>query len=155
MKSAVIITSVVMFGITMAAQATDPMAGTWKLDVARSHYSSGAVPKAQTTIFETIPHGLRAISTTLHADGKTTRIDTVFLFDGKDYEVLGTAVKTTRAYSRPDERHLEWTAREDGKTTTKTISELSADGNSRTVTTTGHDAQGRTVNNVQVYDRVR
>lgn len=155
MKSAVIITSVVMFGITMAAQATDPIAGTWKLDVARSHYSSGAVPKAQTTIFETIPHGLRAISTTLHADGKTTRIDTVFLFDGKDYEVLGTAVKTTRAYSRPDERHLEWTAREDGKTTTKTISELSADGNSRTVTTTGHDAQGRTVNNVQVYDRVR
>jgi hypothetical protein len=40
-----------------------------------------------------------------------------------------------------------------GKVTTTQTSAVSSDGKTRTVTTTGTDAAGQTVNNVAVYDR--
>ena len=32
-----------------AAQAADPLAGTWRLNVAKSNYQGGTLPKSQTT----------------------------------------------------------------------------------------------------------
>jgi hypothetical protein len=40
-----------------------------------------------------------------------------------------------------------------GKVTTSQTSQVSADGKTRTVTTTGVNAAGKTVNNVAVYDK--
>jgi hypothetical protein len=153
MKGAIFAAVITAVGVTASAQSKDPMAGTWRLDVARSHYSQGDPPKAETTVFEAIPGGMNAVSTMVRADGTTSRIDTAFRFDGKEYEVKGAAVKTYRSYKRADERRFEWTNREDGKITTTTVCELSADGRTRTVTTTGQDLKGRSVHNVRVYDR--
>jgi len=145
--------AIAITGLTAWAQPADPLAGTWNLNVAKSRYSPGPAPKGQTTIFEPIPNGMKAISTTAQADGRSTRITTTFQFDGKEYEIEGAAVKTLRSYSRPNERRLEWTQRENGTITTKTITEVSADGKTRTLTTTGVNAKGETVNIRAVYDR--
>jgi hypothetical protein len=139
--------------VTVTAQSTDPMAGTWKLNVAKSHYSPGPAPKGQTTTFEVIPVGMKAVSTTEGADGRTTRVTTTFQFDGKEYELKGAAVRMFRTYKRTGERRFEWTNREDGKITTTSVTEVSADGKTRTLTTTGHDRQGREVHTVAMYDR--
>jgi hypothetical protein len=40
-----------------------------------------------------------------------------------------------------------------GKVTTTSRVVVSADGKTRTITTTGTDTQGRTVNNVTVWDK--
>src|SRR5438128_2100057 len=98
--------TIAVAGATTLAQPADPLAGTWTLNVAKSHYSPGPTPKAQTTTFEPIPNGMKAVSTTTAPDGRTTRVTTTFLFDGKEYKLEGTAVKTMRSYSRPNERRL-------------------------------------------------
>ena len=63
------------------------------------------------------------------------------------------AANTTRAYRRIDDRTYEFVTKVDGKVTTTTRSVAARDGKTRTTTTTGKDAQGQTVNNVQVFDR--
>jgi len=45
------------------------------------------------------------------------------------------------------------TSKKADKVTTTNISVVSSDGKTRTVTTTGTNARGQTVNNVTVYDR--
>jgi hypothetical protein len=60
---------------------------------------------------------------------------------------------TTRAYRRIDDRTYEFVAKVDGKVTTTTRSVAARDGKTRTTMTTGKDAQGQSVNNVQVFDR--
>jgi len=57
------------------------------------------------------------------------------------------------ARTRIDANTIQTVNKKGGKVTTTQRSAVSADGKTRTVTTTGTDAQGRTVNNVAVYDR--
>ena len=54
---------------------------------------------------------------------------------------------------RIDANTLETVARKLGKITTTQKNVVAADGKSRTVTTTGTNAQGEKVNNVAVYER--
>src|SRR4051812_2694157 len=153
MKTSLIAAIIAVAALTALAQSKDPIAGTWKLNVAKSHYSPNPAPKGQTTIFEAVPNGMKAVSTTVAPDGTTSRVDTTFQFDGKEYELKGAAVKTLRSYKRTGDRRIEWINREEGKITTTTVTEVSADGKTRTLTTTGHDRKGREVHIVAMYDR--
>jgi hypothetical protein len=155
MKASLAAAILAVAATTALAQSHDPIAGTWVLNVAKSHYSPGPTPKGQTTIFEATPNGMKAISTTDRSDGTTTSVTTEFQFDGKEYELEGAGVKTMRTYKRTGERRVEWTNREDGKITTTTVTEVSADGKTRTLTTTGHDLKGQEVHIAAVYDRAR
>jgi sugar/nucleoside kinase (ribokinase family) len=56
-------------------------------------------------------------------------------------------------YKRIDNRTYEYVQRVGGKLTTTARTVVAADGKTRTITTTGKDAQGRTINNVAFYDR--
>jgi len=60
---------------------------------------------------------------------------------------------TTRVYKRIDPRSYEYVQTVAGKITTTVRTVVSADGKTRTITTTGKNAQGQTVHNVAVYDR--
>jgi hypothetical protein len=60
---------------------------------------------------------------------------------------------TTRVYKRIDNRTYEYVQSVGGKVTTTSRTVVAADGKTRTITTTGKNAQGQTVNNVAFYDR--
>src|SRR5438093_1459466 len=75
-------------------------------------------------------------------------------FDGKDYPVKGAAApNTTRAFKRIDDHIMEFTTKVDGKPTTSTRVVISQDGRTHTLTTTGKNARGQTVNSVVVYEK--
>jgi hypothetical protein len=57
------------------------------------------------------------------------------------------------AVKRIDAMTLEAVNTRSGKETTRQRNVVSADGKTRTVTTTGVDGQGQAVNNVAVYDK--
>ena len=88
------------------------------------------------------------------AQGKALHQEYMTMFDGKSSEIKGAPdPNTTRVYKRIDSRTYEYVQSVGGKLTTTARNVVSADGKTRTVTTTGKDAQGRTVNNVAVSDR--
>ena len=69
-----------------AAQAVDPLAGTWRLNVAQSKYTGSAAPKSQTTTLHAVDGGLREIVERVNADGTTTRWEVTAKYDGKDFD---------------------------------------------------------------------
>ena len=74
-------------------------------------------------------------------------------FDGKDYAVTGDANSDMRSYRQVNKKTLALTGKKGGKTTLTGRIVISADGKSRTVTTTATDAKGKKVTNVAVYDK--
>jgi hypothetical protein len=58
-----------------------------------------------------------------------------------------------RSYKKVDDHTLELTSKKDGKVTMTGRIVVSADGKSRTVTTSGTDSMGMKVANTGVYDK--
>ena len=74
--------------------------------------------------------------------------------DGKDTPITGNNPNADMiAVKRIDANTLETVSKKGGKTTTMQRNVVAADGKTRTVTTTGTDAQGQKVNNVTVFEK--
>ena len=74
-------------------------------------------------------------------------------FDGKEYPVTGDPNSDARSYRMVGKRTLQLKATKGGKQTLTGRIVVSADGKSRTLTTTSTNAQGKKVTNVAVYDK--
>jgi hypothetical protein len=136
-----------------SAQAPQGFVGTWKQNVAKS--TGSATPnRSQTVRYEAVPGGgLKIVGDVVDATGKAIHTETVTMVDGKEAERKGTAQPETRAYTRIDDRTIQFVTRVNGKVTTTARMTLSADGKTRTNVTTGTDAAGKPVNTTNVFDR--
>jgi len=142
--------------VPVAAQAQDAWIGTWKLNLAKSKYDpANLAPKSQTLKQDAVAGGgFKGTTDGVDAQGKPTHTEQATMFDGKASEIKGAPnANTTRVYKRIDNRTYEYVQRVGGKLTTTARTVVAADGKTRTITTTGKDAQGRTINNVAFYDR--
>ena len=74
-------------------------------------------------------------------------------FDGKEHPVAGALLPTTRTFKWVDDRHYEWVTRVNGRETTTTRLELSPDGRTQTLVTTGRSAQGQHVDATAVFEK--
>jgi hypothetical protein len=139
--------------LTVAAQTPKQMLGTWKANIAKSTYP-GTPPKSQVSIWEATPDGqVKNINEVVDAKGQSSRTEIVVKFDGTDLPLKGAAVPTTRAYKRIDDRNFEYVTKVNGKVTGTSKSVMSADGKTRTFTTTGTNAQGQPVKSVLIWEK--
>jgi hypothetical protein len=134
------------------AQA-DPHMGTWVLNVAKSKYSPGPVPKEQTSVYSMAGKGIKVAVKGVGADGKPTMTDFTANLDGTDAPVKGNADWDAIAVKRIDSHTLEFTRKRGGKVVQTATSVVSKDGKTRTVTATGVNAQGQKISTVGVYER--
>ncbi len=137
-------------------QTQDPWVGTWKLNLAKSMYEpANLAPNSQTIIQAAVPGGGSKITTDgADAQGKATHTETQTMFDGTSSMIAGASdANTTRVYKRIDGRTYEYVQSVAGQVTTTVRTVVAADGKTRTITTAGKDAQGRTIHNVALYDR--
>ena len=140
-------------GLVVQAQNTVPV-GTWKLDPAKSTYKPGPAPKSVVLKIEAAGMGATTTVDAVAADGSTQHWAFTGNYDGKDVPITGNNPNgDTAARKRVNATTTETTYRKGGKITTVNTSVLSADGQTLTISVKGTDAQGRTVNNVQVYER--
>jgi L-ascorbate metabolism protein UlaG (beta-lactamase superfamily) len=127
--------------------------GTWKLNESKSKFSPGAT-KIQTVVYAPAPGDMVKITVDgVDKDGKAVHNDWTGKFDGKDYKVTGEASYDSRAYTKVDANTLDMTVKKAGKVTTTGKIVVSADGKSRTVSTTAADPKNTALNNVGVYDK--
>lgn len=135
------------------AQAKDPFAGNWKLNVAKSKYSPGPTPKSITSTYEASGQGYKVAVKNESVSG-ATQYSYATNLDGKDSPVTGNNPNAdTVTVRRIDPRTLEIVSKRGGKVTITQRNVVAADGKTRTVTTTGTDPQGRKVSNVAVFER--
>jgi hypothetical protein len=148
----IILTTALCFVAGALCFASDLNMGTWKLNEAKSKFAPGA-PKNHTVVYEAAGDNVKVTVEGTSGDGKPTHNEWTGKFDGKDYPVTGDPSSDSRSYKKVDDRTLGLTVKKDGKVTLTGSIVVSADGKSRTVTTSGTDATGKKVKNTAVYDK--
>jgi hypothetical protein len=150
----VLAAGVLTVAVLATAQPKDPFVGTWRLNLAKSTYSPGPPPKSTTSTYETAGQGYKVSVKTEPASGPAQQWSYTSNLDGKDSPITGNNPNAdTVAAKRIDANTLEIVNKKGGKVMTTQKNVVAPDGKTRTVTTTGTDAQGQKVNNVAVYEK--
>jgi hypothetical protein len=142
-------------GLCLIAGATcyaSPEMGTWKLNESKSKFAPGAA-KNLTVVYAAAGDSVKVTVDGVDADGKPTHNEWTGKFDSKDYPVTGDATQDMRSYKKIDDHNLEMTVKKAGKIIVTGRLVISADGKSRTVTTSVTGSDGKKVENTAVYDK--
>ena len=126
--------------------------GTWKLNEAKSHLAPAA-GKNHTVVYETAGDQIKVTVDGTDSAGSATHNEWTGKFDGKDYALVGDPTADTRSYRKQGARTLLMTGKKGGKVTLTGRIVVTANGKSRTVTTSGTDAKGKRFRNIAVYDK--
>ncbi len=110
-------------------------------------------PKNNTVVYEAAGDNVKITVDGIGSDSKPTHDEWTGKFDGKDYPVTGNPNSDMRSYTKIDEHTLEFNVKKGGKITTSGRVVVSADGKSRTVTTSGTDSQGKKFKSTAVYEK--
>jgi hypothetical protein len=148
----IVVTLALCFGAGALCFASDAQMGAWKLNEAKSKIAPG-LPKNNTVVYEAAGDKVKVTVEGTDSDGKPTHNEWTGKFDGKDYPVTGDPTADARSYKKVNDRTLGLTVKKDGKVTASGRIVVSADGKSRTVTTSGTDSQGKKFKSTAVYDK--
>jgi hypothetical protein len=143
--------AVLFVGVTVCL-ADDPNMGTWKLNEAKSKFSPGAT-KNNTVVYEAAGDSVKVTVDGVDGEGKPSHNEWTGKFNGRYYAVTGDPTSDMRSYRRINSRTLAITAKKGGKVTLTGRIVVSANGKTRTVTTTVKDSKGKWITNKGVYDK--
>ena len=130
-----------------------PDIGTWKLNEAKSIFGPGEA-KNFTIVIAEAPGGMLKITADgIDKNGKPTHSEWTGKFDGNDYPVTGDPTSDMRLYKQVDPNTMDFVAKKDGNNVFGGRINLSADGKTRTVITSGTDPDGKRFKNMGFYDR--
>jgi hypothetical protein len=142
---------VLALGVGTSAQ-TDPMAGTWKLDVAKSTYKPGPAPKSATVVLDAVGKGLKVSVNTVTGDGPM-KWGYASQGDGKDVPVTGNPAYDTANVTRTSPSESTIVYKKGGKAVVTVKASVSMDGKTLTTTTDGTDSKGQAMHNVAYYTK--
>lgn len=149
-KTIALVISLVFVSVALGFQDNSQI-GTWKINEAKSKLAGKA--RNQTVVYEVAGDQIKVTVDGVDENGGAVHSEWTGKFDGKDYAVTGDANSDARSYRMVDKHTLALSGKKGGKETLTGRIVVSADGKTRTVTTTSTDAHGKKVTNVAVYDR--
>jgi hypothetical protein len=144
--------AVVTFAQPNFAQS-DPLLGSWQLNLAKSKYSPGPPPKSQTVTIEAEGQNHKLTIVLVDAAAKSTTSVVMRVYDGMPHPVTGSPAYDAEAATRADASTVVISRTKAGKLVETDTMVVSPDGKTRTFTSTGTDATGRGLSNVAVFDR--
>ena len=147
--------AVVICPSAAAAQAKDPLIGTWELDVTKSTFTgapAGAAPFRREMTFAQVDNGIKHTTTTRDVLGGVNPSDYTAKFDGKDYPAPADSALDTNSIRRVDANTIERTGKIKGQVIETVTYKVSADGKTLTVTQKG-SINGIDYGSVQVFTR--
>jgi hypothetical protein len=143
-----------LVALASVASAANNSIGTWKLNVAKSTWSPGPAAKSQLAKVEAWGEdGVKYTSDGVGPDGKPTHMEFQAKFDGKEVPFTGNPDADVIALKLIDANTIESVSKLKGKVTLTVRGVVSGDGKTRTLTQTGHNAQGAEVKNVLLFER--
>lgn len=148
----IVLTLAVVLVAASACFAQDAQMGTWKLNVAQSKIANGA-PRNTKVVYEAAGDQIRVTVDGLNPDGTPTHDEWIGKFDGADYAVTGDPNSDMRSYKVANPNTLNMKVKKGGKVRVTGRIVVSADGKTRTVTTSGTTPQGRKFKSIAIYDK--
>lgn len=149
----VTVLAVVLPAVRLLGQSSDPVVGTWVLNLSKSKFSPGPAPKSETRTYVLVGQEIKANSKGVDADGKPTAGEWTVNYDGKDRPQTGDPNADTLSLKRVDAFTTESTEKKAGKVVITGTRVISRDGKVMTITTKGTNSKGQSINDVMVYDK--
>ena len=152
-----------ILGLALADRAAlaadeDKFLGTWVLNPAKSSAPAGTLPSNATVVLSKSGSGMYKSATDMTMAGISAQIETTFATDGKDYTPVVTPAppagspSMTQSFERVSASAYKGAVKLNGQTIATVLNEISADGKTLTVTTTGVGPAANVVVTM-VYDR--
>jgi len=132
---------------------TDPVAGTWKLNLAKSTFGGGPALKSQIRTYSQSAQGITLKMTTVSADGKETTTQTTYQLDGKDYPSMGNPDFDSLSGMRIDTNATEFALKRAGKRVGTIRRTVSKDGQTLTLNIVITNAKGVQLSQLTVFDK--
>jgi hypothetical protein len=148
----ILLTLAALFASATVCLAQNPHMGTWKLNEAKSKFNPGAT-KNQTVVYEDAGDSVKVTVDGVDGDGTAVHSEWTGKFDNKFYPVTGDPTGDTRSYRKINNHTLALTGKKGGKITVTGRITVTANGRTRTVTTSGTDAKGKRFSTRAVYDK--
>ena len=148
----ILLTLAVLFGGATVCLADNPHMGTWKLNEAKSKFGPGAT-KNNTVVYEASGDSVKVTVDGVDGEGNAVHSEWTGKFDGKFYPVTGDPTSDKRMYRKINNHTMSLTGKKGGKVNLTGRIAVSANGRTRTVTTTGKTSKGKWVSNRAVYDK--
>lgn len=134
-----------------AQKGKDPMVGTWVLDFGKSDFKRVAAPTRKTMVVTPLDNGLSLKETILNANGGTDSLQFIAKFDGKTYDAPPESPLSQVSFRRVDADTVEETGIERRKPVETVKFQVSNNGKTLIVTTSG--TNNPAADTVQVFDR--
>jgi hypothetical protein len=134
---------------------SNPLIGTWKLNLAKSKYMGAPPPRSATPNFSGEGQNLVDNVETVDAQGQTIKTVLIHIYDGKPHPSTGAAggLYDASAYARIDANTVDFVRSKDGKAVQTGWAVVSGDGKTYTVTTGGIGPNGQAMSSVAVYEK--
>jgi hypothetical protein len=141
-------------GVPFAQSASDPVIGTWVLNISRSTFKPGPAPQSETRTFEATPDGvIHMLVRRVVADGTNMTETSKFKLDGKPYAVAGTPNVDVLEMTRVNDRVLHTNLMHNGKVVGHINYTVSKNDKALTATITLLYASGQPMHGVWIYER--
>jgi hypothetical protein len=150
-----VITLLAVAGSSVVRAQGNPLVGTWKLNLTKSKYDPGPLPKSLTRTVEANGDGVKYTFAGVAADGTAIAYGFSVTFNCKDNPVSGSMPSgaDTISAKRIDANHYVATLKKGGKDVGTSKVAVSKDGKVTTVDVTGTTSSGAKEHDVQVYDK--
>lgn len=147
------VAAVICSAVVRAEDHRDPLEGTWLLDVGKSRFMPMPGPKGQMRTYA-LADGLETMTSRgISGEGKSTSVHYQARYDGKDYDILGSAGGDKISLKRLDRFTTQSTQKRGGKPVIIATRRVSNDEKTLTVETQGTLPDGRTLNARMVFQR--
>ena len=134
---------------------SDPLIGTWKLNLSKSVYDPGPPPQSLVHQYESADKDTYKNTRSLvDANGKSSYRELMLVFDGKEHSRANPSSRTDATMDRRiDAYNLEGMSMKGGKLITVFMRFVSLDGKTFTFKTMGTNAEGKPFSRVEVFDK--
>lgn len=139
--------------IASAADAPDPIIGTWKLNLEKSKFTAGNAPKSMMRTYAAAAGGTTMTATGVAADGSAVSQSATLTYDGKDCAWTGSPAFDAVSLKRVNGTTVKAELKKDGKVVGHSTRTITGKGKVLTLSSALKTAKGGTTHEVAVYDR--
>lgn len=152
--SGIIVLAILALASSVWAQS-DPLVGTWKLNLSKSVYTPGPPPQSLVHQYESVGKDTYKNSRDLvDSNGKSSHRELTLVFDGKEHPTANPSSRMDATMDRRiDAYNLEGMSIKDEKLIVVFMRFVSRDGKTLTFKTMGTNAEGKPFSNVEVFDK--
>ena len=87
---------------------SNPLIGTWKLNLEKSKYASGTAPKEQTSTYVQDGQNIKNMGKSVDSQGKVLETVLLHIYDGQPHPSTGNSLYDSSTYTKIDDHNIFW-----------------------------------------------